>query len=56
MEATSKTFIKIDPLMDRLDAPSVLISKLIPATLVHGWVKGTLFRGVGFFDSLTGPC
>ena len=40
----------------RIDAPAVFICKLIPATLVHGWMKATLFRGVWFFDSLTGPC
>ena len=40
----------------RIDAPLGLICKLIPATLVHGWVKGALFRGVGFSDSLTELC
>ena len=39
----------------RIDAPSVIIWKLIPATSVHGWVKGTLFGG-WVFNSLTWLC
>ena len=33
----------------RIDAPAVFICKLIPATLVHGWIKNNYFGGCVFW-------